>query len=374
MFVCPICHVSLSKAQNDIGIFWTCPSCRGRAATVSLLRKGLARDAVNALWLGARSASAPKRRDCPACLARMAEVSLPAALSAQTIDVCTCCQTVWFDTHEYERMPPAPPSKAPKPLPPETRQRLAVLEVKALHEIYAKEARAPDEAWKFIPAIFGLPFEHTSRVRSQLPWVTWGLTAAVVAASLAAFAGGEEAFQRFGLVPAKLAQSGGLTLFTSVFLHGGWAHLLSNMYFLVVFGDNVEDLLGKARYALLLLLAALAGGLAHVLADVSSTTPCVGASGFISGILAYYALALPQARLGWMFRWWAWIKWVNLSARNMFLLWCALQLVGVWKQIAGFSNISALAHLGGVAAGALFWAIGRYDAARSSSPYAHNLL
>jgi hypothetical protein len=65
-----------------------------------MLRKGLTREAVNALWLGARSETTPKRRDCPACLAVMAEVNLPASLSAQTLDVCTRCQTVWFDTHE----------------------------------------------------------------------------------------------------------------------------------------------------------------------------------------------------------------------------------------------------------------------------------
>ena len=327
-----------------------------------MLRKGLTREAVNALWLGARSEFAPKRRNCPACLALMAEVSLPSAIAAQKIDVCIRCQTVWFDTHEYERMPavPPPPKTFMQSLPPDARERYAMLELEAHRERCTKEAQAPDEVWKYIPAIFGLPFEHTRLERKNLPWVTWCLTGVIVVASLMAFADEEGVFLRFGLIPAKVLQSGGLTLITSVFLHGGWSHLLTNTYFLVVFGDNVEDLLGKMRYALLILLAALTGGIAHILADVGDTTPCIGASGLISGIITYYALAFPHARLGWMLRVWWRIWWVNISARNMFLLWFAVQLIGIWLQFEGFSRVSALAHIGGVAAGALFWTIGAW--------------
>jgi len=357
MFICPECHVGLSRENSALGVFWVCSSCRGRAATVAMLRKGLTRETVNALWLGARSESAPKRRDCPACLMRMSEVRLPTMLSAQTIDVCTRCQTVWFDTHEYERMPaaPPPPKSFIQSLPPEARERFAMLEMDAIRERYEREAETPDELWQYLPAVLGLPFERTQRVKRQMPWVTWGLAGAITVTSLAAFAGGENVFKDFGLVPATLLQSGGLTLITSIFLHGGWWHLLSNMYFLVMFGDDVEDLLGKKKYALLFLLAALAGGGAHILWEPQTTVPCIGASGAISGIITYYALALPHARIGWMFRVLWRIKWVNLSARMMFLLWFGVQLLGIWRQIEGFSNVSALAHLGGVAVGVLFW-------------------
>ncbi|MCL1920718.1 MAG: rhomboid family intramembrane serine protease [Kiritimatiellaeota bacterium] len=354
--------MSLSREQNDLGVFWGCPSCRGRAVTVALLRKGLTREAVNALWLAARSPSAPRRRECPACLTPMAEVCLPAALSAQTIDVCTRCQTVWFDTHEYERMPaaPPPPKTFVQSLPPEARERYAMMVMQEMQERHAEESQTPNETWQFIPAMLGLPFERTSRVKSQAPLLTWGLAMAIAAVSVTALLAGEDAIQRFALVPARLAESGGLTLITAVFLHGGWLHLLSNLYFLVVFGDDVEDLLGKTRYALLLLLAALAGGLAHTLWDPRATVPCVGASGVISAIITYYALALPHARLGFLLRVYWRVKWVNLSARNMFLLWFAMQLLGIWKQVSGFGSVSALAHVGGVAVGALFWGAGRW--------------
>ena len=360
MNICPICHVNLSREQNQLGVFWACASCGGRSGTVSMLRRGLTRDTVNALWQKARSEDAPKKRECPACFARMAEVTLPSTLSAQTIDVCTRCQTVWFDMHEFERMPalPPPPKTFMQSLPPEARERFAMLELKAAQERRNAEAQMPDETWKYIPALFGLPFEHTSRVKSRKPLVTWCLTAAITAVSLVAFLDASEVFRHFALVPATLLNSFGLTLITSVFLHGGFLHLFSNMYFLMVFGDDVEDRLGKARYALMFLTTALAGGIVHTLSNFSDTTPCVGASGAISGIITYYALAFPHARLGWMVRWHTIIRWFNLSARTMFIVWFMLQVFGAWQQIKGFSDVSALAHLGGIATGALFWAIG----------------
>jgi membrane associated rhomboid family serine protease len=290
----------------------------------------------------------------------MAEVCLPAALSSQVIDVCTCCQIVWFDAHEYERVPaaPMPPKTFMSSLPPEARERYALMEVDAIWERYDREEKnAPDATWKYIPALFGLPVEYAGQVENAVPWVTWSLASLIAVVSLAAFSEGEAVFRRFGLIPAECLRDGGLTFITSLFLHGGFAHLLGNMYFLVVFGDNVEEVLGKARYALLFLLAALAGGLAHVLGDMDAAVPCVGASGAISGIIAYYALAFPHARLGWMLRWGVVFKWVNLSSRVMFLLWLAFQLLGVWMQRRGFSQVSALAHMGGVAVGALFWAV-----------------
>ena len=361
MFLCPTCHVNLSRVQGNPGVFWVCPSCGGRTATISSLRKNIANEAVNRLWLRARSDDAPRRRSCPACFAPMAEVCLTPAPSEHVIDVCTRCHTVWFDAREYERMPLL--EQLPKTfigsLPPEARERYAMLEVEAIQDRrarYAGEA-APDETWQYIPAMFGLPVKYGERVKNTIPWVTFGFAALIAVISLAAFGEGESAFQSLGLIPADFLRNGGLTFVTSVFLHGDLSHLLGNLYFLVVFGVNVEDVLGEMRYVSLILLSILAGGLAHVFGHSDSTLPCIGASGFISGILAYYALAFPHARLGWMFRWGFVFRWVNVSARVMFLIWLMLQIVGIDQQLKGFSNVSALAHVGGVMAGALFWAM-----------------
>jgi len=138
-------------------------------------------------------------------------------------------------------------------------------------------------------------------------------------------------------------------------LHGGILHLIGNMYFFLVFGDNVEDWLGEKRYLLLILFSLLAGDIFHILGDPSSTIPVIGASGGISGIIAYYALKFPHARLGILFGYYFHYDWIKMPAYVMFVIWIVLQMVGVWQQLAGYSNVSSLAHLGGAAVGVIFW-------------------
>jgi len=127
--------------------------------------------------------------------------------------------------------------------------------------------------------------------------------------------------------------------------------LLGNLYFLVVFGDNTEDVLGKGRYLLLIAVATIAGDVAHILSDPGSTIPCVGASGGISGILAYYCLRFPNARVGIIF----WYRWFRIPVGVMFAVWVALQIITAMRQSAGISNVAGFAHLGGAAVGVLFW-------------------
>lgn len=106
---------------------------------------------------------------------------------------------------------------------------------------------------------------------------------------------------RWGLVPAEFWQGGGLgrwiPLFTSMFLHGGWWHLISNMLALYIFGDNVEDRLGSARYVLFYLFGGLAASAAHLVAYSGSSIPTVGASGAIAAVLGAYLVLYPQARV-----------------------------------------------------------------------------
>jgi len=106
--------------------------------------------------------------------------------------------------------------------------------------------------------------------------------------------------QIWGLVPTRFWQAGGLggwlPLFTSMFLHGGWWHLISNMLALYIFGDNVEDRLGHLRYLLFYLLGGLVAGGAHLLANSGSPIPTVGASGAIAAVLGAYLVLYPRVR------------------------------------------------------------------------------
>ena len=223
----------------------------------------------------------------------------------------------------------------------------------------------PDAEWKTLPAIFGLPVETDTVEHARPPYATWLLALIIAAVSLAAFSDLSAFIANYGFIPREAFRHGGATWLTSFFLHGGVIHLLGNLYFLLIFGDNVEDHLGKWRYALLLLVATLAGDAVHFLAGPTSTIPCVGASGGISGVIMFYALKFPRARLSFLWRgrhYWSYswgYDWMQLPAWFAMVLWVGIQLFLVSSQMKGFTNVAGTAHLGGAAAGFICWLVWR---------------
>jgi len=163
-----------------------------------------------------------------------------------------------------------------------------------------------------------------------------------------------------GLIPADLFRLGGLTIFTSLFLHADIWHLLGNMYFLLVFGDNTEDALGRLPYLGLLLLGQVLGSVCHAAFFPSSKVPCVGASAAISAVLVFYAMSFPRTRIAFMFRYYLLIfKWIRFPVAVGLILWITWQLVLAAFQLQGLTNVSALGHLGGDFAGLAFWFVYR---------------
>jgi membrane associated rhomboid family serine protease len=270
-------------------------------------------------------------------------------------DVCLRCQFLWFDAGELHTFPhfTAPPPK--KELAQEAREALALWEVKRIRETAQREAAAsgefPDEPWKVMAGFFGMPVEHDADLLRRRPVVTWTVALLILAVSCIVFALGREALVALAFIPADPWRYAGVTWLTSFFVPGGVMHLIGNLYFFLVFGDNVEDLIGRKRFLVVLFLSALFGDFLHWLAEPRGHLPSVGASGGISGIIALYALAFPHARLGMMVRYY----WVHFSARTGFLLWVGLQFLGVYMQIKGSSGVSSLAHLGGCLVGVFYW-------------------
>lgn len=359
MFICPKCDRPLTTVKGAPGVFWRCPSCEGRSATISLLRRNVPPEVINELWQSAKSGTLPRKLKCPACGNRMTEVPASTGHGRQFLDVCTTCHFVWFDYSEYAALPSLPKEQAwEETLPQEAREKLALLKIEAIRESAKDSSLGEREAeawWQWIPGFLGMPVEQDAEGLGSIPWVTWGMAGIIAAVSLLAFFDLPAAIQGFGLVPAKLGRYCGLTFLTSFLLHGGVFHLLSNVYFLLVFGDNVEDWLGKRRFILLLLCAALIGDVAHILANAHSTIPCIGASGGISGVMTFYVLKFPRVRLRFLMRIYLWFRWVSLPAYAMFALWALMQFFGTWAQLSGFSNVATQAHLGGAAVGIVFW-------------------
>lgn len=167
----------------------------------------------------------------------------------------------------------------------------------------------------------------------------------------------------FGIIPVELTnrplagprvcEFGGLTwetLVTSMFMHGSWVHLGSNMLFMWVFGNNIEDSMGHFRFLIFYLLAGLAAGGAHIALAASSGVPTVGASGAISGVLGAYLVLYPQVRVHvffppfWFF---------SLRAYVVLGYWIVIQLLLGLGQLGGgySSGVAVWAHVGGFVAG-----------------------
>lgn len=365
MFTCPNCGGTLTRTPEKAGIFWDCHGCGGRAVGVALLRSTIGQERVRAIW--SQALGAPEEgRPCPICNRAMSEVFMGVPGETLKLGVCRRCEFVWFDAAEYEAIPPPPPPpKDPlavdeKALPQAAREALALYQVHKIAERAQAEDPAPDANWKAVPALLGLPVEMDSDPLTRVPWATFSLSAIIAVVSIWAFFDLQNAVQQFGLIPDQAWRNGGRSFLTSFFIHGGIFHLVSNLYFLVVFGIHVENYLGWKRWLWLVAAAATAGNLLHVMADPRGAVPCIGASGGISGLIAFYALKFPHARLGLLLRFYfVWFKWIQFPAWVAFILWMLLQFWGAFRQIAGFSDVSALAHLGGTAAGVLLWGVWR---------------
>ncbi|RJQ11817.1 MAG: rhomboid family intramembrane serine protease [Bacillota bacterium] len=149
-----------------------------------------------------------------------------------------------------------------------------------------------------------------------------------------------------------------VTLVTSTFLHGGWSHILFNMLFLWVFGDNVEDRLGKGRFVLFFLLAGVAGNLTHALAAPNADVPVIGASGAVAGVLGAYFLAFPRSRITSLVFLGIFVTIARVPAVVFLLLWFVIQLFSGLASIGAAGQVVAWwAHIGGFVAGAALFAI-----------------
>jgi membrane associated rhomboid family serine protease len=143
------------------------------------------------------------------------------------------------------------------------------------------------------------------------------------------------------------------SLITSMFLHGGWLHLLGNMLYLWIYGDNVEDCMGRARYLLFYCACGIVAIFAQALFDPHSAYPIIGASGAISGVLGAYLLLFPRAKVLTLVLLPFFFTALRLPAMLLLLLWFAVQLLSDLAVQDGGASVAFRAHIGGFLAGML---------------------
>jgi membrane associated rhomboid family serine protease len=220
---------------------------------------------------------------------------------------------------------------------------------------------------------------HDENATLRTPVITFLLLAANVAAWILLQGAGAElplvaSVCTYGLTPAVLTMSvppgvqvplgeglacvtgsgpGISNVFTSMFMHGGWMHLLGNMWFLWLFGNNIEDSMTRPRFILFYLLCGVGAALAQVAVDPASPVPMVGASGAISGVMGAYLVLYPRVRVFTLVPLGFFITSIALPAWVMLIYWMVLQLVGGFTRIGAGAEggVAFWAHIGGFVAG-----------------------
>ena len=174
--------------------------------------------------------------------------------------------------------------------------------------------------------------------------------------------GGERFFASYALTPKRLftADAGlGLlippsaTLFTSMFLHGGFLHIAGNMLYLWIFGNNVEDATGRIRFILFYLLCGLCAAYVHAVMNFSSLTPMIGASGAVSGVLGAYLLLYPRARVVTLVLFGFYVRAIEVPAMIVLGFWFVLQVLSALLSNSAGGGVAWYAHIAGFAAGML---------------------
>ena len=196
---------------------------------------------------------------------------------------------------------------------------------------------------------------------STRPWVTYFFIASCslifiyqLFSQFADRATGNYIILNFGMIPRDIVAGRRLwTLVTSMFLHGGFFHVIGNMLYLWIFGDNVEDALGRVPYVLMYLGAGLFGSLCHIFISPASAIPTIGASGAISGVMGAYFILYPRARVLTLVPIFFFIRFIQLPAYFLLGFWILLQILyGCTSSPAG-GGVAYFAHIGGFVVGIL---------------------
>ena len=205
-----------------------------------------------------------------------------------------------------------------------------------------------------------LPIGDDNTSRRSVPMATYVLVILNVLVFFVELNSGNAFIERWSVVPRRLLANPGndfLTVFTAMFMHGGWLHLLGNMLYLWIFGDNVEDSFGSSRFMVFYLLCGIGATLAQVAADPRSNVPNLGASGAIAGVLASYLVMFPNQRvrvlLGYVV--------IPMPALIVIGFWFVLQLlsVGSITSAGQTGGVAYMAHIGGFVTGLILTSVFR---------------
>jgi len=327
---CPRCTFPLRQVQTPNAEIDLCARCHGKFFDAGELGTLHGRAADPSTWLESKLASAQgrSRLHCPAGHGSMESVDLGFDDQVVRVEVCRRCRGLWLDANEDQHV-------------------LAIIKAADADKTarLAAESDAGGVKTYLFQLFTGLPREVYNPVR-QRPWLVYTFLACLIGVFIWQLNGPVERTISLSLIPARLwAGQQVWGLLTSALLHGSWLHLLGNLYFLWVFGDNIEDTLGRSGFLLIFFGAVLAGDLAHAGVYAADVTPCLGASGGIAGLLGAYLVLFPRVKV-WIVLFFIRFK---LSVYWYLGFWIVLQ-IAMFNM--GGTGTAWLAHIGGFFAGA----------------------
>ncbi|MCP4581955.1 MAG: rhomboid family intramembrane serine protease [candidate division Zixibacteria bacterium] len=355
MPVCPKCTRSLNREKVDGGYAFACGKCRGRAIGLDVLKKqNMPEEFLLNIRREANESDKSNGRQCPQCNTSMSSDKISLKNKSLKIDYCRECRLIWIDHREYKKLSwfkPEPPESANKSAKNDPRPEITGLR-KHHSELHGDSyTDPPDTWWEYILGIIGFPIESGDYELSKLPLLVWISAAVIALVFLVSLIDLKSVAYTFGFIPSQWYRYSGLTIITSLMLHADLWHLIGNLYFYIVFGDNVEDLIGRAKFIVLLLGSHIGGTILHGIFTNRPDIPVIGASAGIFGLMAFYTVLFPKKKFKIVLSLYFYFHWINISVKYFFLLYAILQIEYLIEQLKGTGYVSALGHIGGLIVG-----------------------
>lgn len=358
--ICPRCDKPLNKNKRDFGLVFECSECSGKSISLPVLKKFIDEKYINEIWQKKQIQNLADALFCPSCNENMHCNIINEDENQTVIDICSKCLLIWFDKDELRVLPKKKEEVAKNEQISEKAQKALNSFIIEKELNIVRQKRKINESFGRVPpsSIFHylLPLkEYNYHKLVNFPIITYLLSALLLFIYFVNQNELNEVIAEFGFISNDAFKNGGITILSSFFLHANFSHLLGNLYFLLVFGDNVEDIMSKLRYSIIIITSSISGILLHLFINFDASRPVVGASAGISGIICYYALRFPNVKIGDGF-FFVKLYWFRLPAIVYVGFWFAFQLFGlIMSKIGLISNISFSGHIGGALCGILFW-------------------
>lgn len=365
---CPACSSQLDKSRATKSGCIDCDNCNGQAMPKTVMSRILGASFFRNLDRISRVKGGQQFRKCLSCGTTMDNFNFGSDDDDRSgiLRVCPSCQMVWLDGDARHKLDSMPEDKQ-EPTEPQSEASIDRL---------FSTAPVTEVGWKLLPALLLLPIECSTGKRRRKPVTTWATTAMLtivltVTLGFSDWKSLADVVLNWALIPGEMMRHGGLTFVTSFFLHIGWMHLLGNIYFLMVFGDSLEDDIGWLGFIGVMAAGHLGGMLLQILVASSMDILIVGASAGIAGVLGCYAVLQARTRLGWLVV--VPVKWTPVILRIPALAALAAYAVqqSSYAMQSPEAGVAFAAHLGGLATGAL-WGLAVIQIRNTRGPPKHD--